>query len=132
MMTGWLQGLLGLLMFSPETDLKDLPGKKELLSGTWRGEYGSGQEVRQFIARFYPNMQVRFSETNGKKVRQALGSYQLKDNNTLVAVIALQGTGITLEGNLNKTLNFVDGMFTSPEGDSGSFYLQKIMQQPNP
>ena len=131
-MLGWMNGLVGVLLFCSVGGTRPATADAATLTGTWRGGYGSGLEVKEVTARFYPNMKVVMSEKQGSQVRQASGNYQVKDGKILLAAISLQGSGITLQGNLNKTFSFVDGTYNTPDGIIGSFYLHKVAAQPNP
>ncbi len=96
------------------------------IRGTWKGGFGSNNQIIKATVRFKLNNAIEFYEGELKEKNKALGSYELRGDTALLLTY-IKPTGsvfVLMEGNLNRTKNFVDGVWKCSDA-KGSFYLQK-------
>ena len=100
--------------------------KKAAVYGIWKGAYGMGELVEKTWVYLEPNNSLKFYEGEIKPENKLTGSYTLLgDTAILFTCTKKDGKQIKMQGNLNRTKNFVDGVWESGDDHYGSFYLQK-------
>ncbi len=113
---------MGVFSFSFRTEKK-----LNDIYGTWKGSYGTEQEVEKVLVTFKPGNKVDLYEGEMKLKNKMSGTYYLQGDKTIVFVYKnMYGYNkVRMYGNLNKTKNFVDGVWEINGQTGGSFYLQK-------
>jgi hypothetical protein len=100
--------------------------RKAAIYGIWKGAYGMGNQVKKTWVYLEPNSAMKFYEGEIKPQNKLSGSYTLLgDTAILFTCKNKEGKEIKMEGRLNRTKNFVDGVWESNDDHYGSFYLQK-------
>lgn len=113
--------LLGLFVFTAFA-VKD---KGEALYGTWQGAYGMNDQVKNAWVVFGSGSRIEFYDGDLKAENRLSGTYALRGDTAIVFAYKKFGKQVTMEGNLNRSKNFVDGSWESNDHQYGSFFLQK-------
>jgi hypothetical protein len=114
--------LLGIICFSFSAK------EKGTVNGIWQGAYGMDNRIENTWVVFGSSNMVEFYEGQMKPENKMIGSYSLMGD-TAISFTCKKNNGtqeIKMQGNLNRTKNFVDGSWESDDHNSGCFYLQKI------
>ena len=115
--------LLGFIAFTAFT-VKD---KNGALYGVWQGAYGMNNEVKNAWVVFGSGNSLEFYDGDLKPQNKMTGTYALLGDTAIVFSYNKPGAQqlVTMEGNINRTKNFVDGSWESNDNQYGSFFLQK-------
>lgn len=98
----------------------------EAVYGIWQGAYGVNDRIEDAWVVFGPSNMVEFYEGNLRSGKKITGTYNLLGDTAIVFTCTKSnGMLMKMEGNLNRTKNFVDGSWQSSDDDYGSFFLQK-------
>ncbi len=94
--------------------------------GIWRGAYGDSTIIEKLIIDIKPRnkMELYNNELTKHKIT---GTYIIKGDTTIIFSYKNENgySQVLMYGNLNKTMNFVDGIWETGVHTKGSFYLQK-------
>ena len=105
----------------------DAPGTEKVY-GTWKGFYGTENEINAITIKINPESQAEiFCDFNDACLITA-GKYKLVGDTAIVISCLLtekKSSEVILLGNLNRTSSFIDGEWNSDGKESGCFYLQK-------
>lgn len=101
--------------------------KGEAVYGIWQGAYGFDKHIENVWVVLGPSQTMEFYEKEMKTENKLRGSYLLiGDTAIMIRYKKLNGIEqVKMIGNLNKTMNFVDGSWESSNKNYGNFYLQK-------
>jgi hypothetical protein len=100
--------------------------KGEALYGTWQGAYGMNDEIKNAWVVFGGGNKMEFYDGDFKPENKLSGTYALRGDTAIVFTYKKFGKQqVTMEGNLNRSMNFVDGSWESNDHQYGSFFLQK-------
>jgi hypothetical protein len=114
--------LLGLTVFTAFA-VKD---KGEALYGTWQGAYGMNDEVKNAWVVLGANNSMEFYDGDLKPENKLSGTYKLLGDTAIVFTYKKFGKQqVIMEGNLNRSKNFVDGSWESNDHLYGSLFIQK-------
>lgn len=101
---------------------------KGAVNGIWQGAYGMDDRIETTWVVFGPSNTLEFYEKEMKTENKMTGSYSLLGD-TAIFFTCKKVNGkqvIKMQGNINRTKNFVDGSWESTDHNSGSFFLQKL------
>ena len=116
--------LLLVSLISLSFSVKD---RGEAVYGIWQGAYGLDKQIENVWVVLGPSQTMEFYEKELKTENKLVGSYSLLGD-TAILIRYKKGNGkeqVKMVGNLNRTMNFVDGSWESTNNHYGSFYLQK-------
>jgi hypothetical protein len=101
--------------------------KNDAVYGIWKGAYGMGNNVEQTWVYLGPKNTMKFYGGYMKPENSMTGTYKLEGDTSIVFICKKQNSNqqLKMKGNLNRTKNFVDGIWESNDDHYGSFYLQK-------
>ncbi len=101
--------------------------RSEAVYGVWQGAYGLDKHIENVWVVLGPSQTMEFYEKEMKMENKLTGSYSLLgDTAILIRYKKVNGKEqVKMMGNLNRTMNFVDGSWESNNNHYGSFYLQK-------
>lgn len=90
--------------------------------GIWQGAYGDSSMIQELVINLKPGNKMEL--TRKQKIE---GTYVIKGDTTLIISYKNEDGSSQefMHGNLNKTMNFVDGVWEVGEEAKGNFYLQK-------
>ena len=95
--------------------------------GIWKGAYGMGNNIEQTWVYLGPHNSMKFYGGYMKPENSMTGTYTLQGDTAIVFICKKKNSNqqLKMKGNLNRTKNFVDGVWESNDDHHGSFYLQK-------
>ena len=95
--------------------------------GTWIGGFGTESDITETFVELKQQNKAVVYEGAKVEINMCLGEYEVKGDTALILTYIQPVTNkkVILEGNINRSKNFVDGVWQSSEV-KGSFYLQKI------
>ena len=99
----------------------------EAVYGLWQGAYSLDKNIENVWVVFGPSQTMEFYEKEMKTENKLTGTYSLLgDTAILIRYKKVNGKEqVKMIGNINRTMNFVNGSWESTNNHSGSFYLQK-------
>lgn len=125
-----LIGLLaGTTMFGFNTENKPETGG-ESIQGIWLGAYGTTRKIEKLVVTLKPDNTMEFYEGEQPK-NKITGTYVLMGDTAIVISYKDQEkiNQVYMYGTINKSKNFVDGIWETEGDPKGSFYLQKQSYQ---
>lgn len=95
--------------------------------GMWEGAYGDNNKIEKLIIELKPENKMELYKHEGNIKHKITGTYLLKGDMTIFFSYKNENgiSQVLMYGNLNKTRNFVDGIWQTDRYAKGSFYLQK-------
>jgi hypothetical protein len=101
---------------------------KESICGVWKGSYGSETEIIDITVKIDPQNKIELLRSEAGIHFSAKGTYQLVGDSAIIiscTFIETRAHEITMYGNLNRTVSFIDGQWDGSGKEKGCFYLQK-------
>lgn len=95
--------------------------------GMWKGGFGNSTSITEAIVDLKQSNKAYIYEDTGKELIKYAGTYEIKGDTAFILRYhePLSDKNVMLYGNLNRSKNFVDGVWQSASQVKGSFYLQK-------
>ncbi len=95
--------------------------------GTWKGGFGNESDITETFVELRQQNKADVYEGVKAEANKYTGDYEVKGDTVFVLTYYQPCTNkkVTLQGNLNKSKNFVDGIWQSASEVKGNFYLQK-------
>ena len=100
---------------------------KEQILGTWKGAYGTEQQIIDLTVSIYSNNKVILTQTVDGFINTGVGSYQLQGDTAILLNVSFpekKPLDVQMYGYLNRTVTFISGDWDSNVSE-GSFFLQK-------
>jgi len=101
---------------------------KESICGVWKGSYGSENEIIDITVKIDPQNKIELLRSEVGNYFSAKGTYQLVGDSAIIiscTFIETRAHEITMYGNLNRSVSFIDGQWDGTGKEKGCFYLQK-------
>ena len=101
--------------------------KGEAVHGVWQGAYGFDRQIETVWVVLGPSQTMEFYEKEMRAENKMIGTYSLLGD-TAISIRYRKVYGkeqVKMIGNLNRSMNFVDGSWESTNNHYGNFYLQK-------
>ena len=100
--------------------------------GTWEGAYGDNVKIEKLVIDLKPENKMELYKHEGNVKHKITGTYLLKGDTAILFSYKNEDgfSQVLMYGNLNKTKNFVDGIWEAGMQTKGSFYLQKQSSGP--
>lgn len=98
------------------------------ICGVWKGCYGSENEIIDITVKIDPQNKIELLRTAAGDYYFAKGTYRLVGDSAIIISCSFnenKSTEITMYGNLNRTVSFIDGQWDGTGKEKGCFYLQK-------
>ena len=98
------------------------------ICGVWKGSYGSEQEIIAITVKIDPQNKIELIRNESGNNNFAKGTYRLVGDSAIIISCSFSEaspTEITMYGNLNRTVSFIDGQWDGKGKEKGCFYLQK-------
>jgi hypothetical protein len=101
---------------------KNNPTLNNNVYGIWQGVYGDSIVIEELVINLKPGNKMEL--TRKQKIE---GTYVIKGDTAIIFSYKNQDgcSQVLMHGNLNKTMNFVDGVWEVGAEAKGNFYLQK-------
>jgi hypothetical protein len=95
--------------------------------GTWKGGFGNQTVIIETIVELKQHNKADVFEGAKTEANRCTGAYEVIGDTAFVLTYIQPCTNkkVLLQGNLNRTKNFVDGTWQSASEVKGNFYLQK-------
>ena len=105
----------------------------EKVCGTWKGYFGTETEINSITIKISPQNKAEIFCNYEEACLKTNGTYKLIGDSAIVisCILTEKKSEVILYGNLNRTTSFIDGQWDGDGNESGCFYLQKQVGQPN-
>jgi hypothetical protein len=101
-------------------------GVEDKIYGIWQGAFGEGNDIKSVVVSFLPDQTMEFNIRGNSAEEKVTGSFAVQGDTAIVLNYVKDGISqVRMIGSLNKTKNFVDGVWETGGQPKGSFYLQK-------
>jgi hypothetical protein len=96
------------------------------VDGVWTGIYRSDNLREKVLVRFESKNQVALYSGDVAETNKCIGNYELVGDSLLKFTYHdAAGKEYTMQGSINKKMNYVDGVWETSDKLKGSFYLKK-------
>lgn len=108
---------------------------KNSICGTWKGSYGSENEIIDITVRIDPRDKIELLQNESGGSFSVTGTYRLLGDSAIIiscsSFTETKYLEITMHGNLNRSVSFIDGEWDGSGKEKGCFFLQKQPALPN-
>lgn len=98
---------------------------RDAINGLWMGFYHHDMQREKVMVKFTEEGKVEFYAGKIEDGAKAIGDYTIQGDSVQFHYKTPEGKEYSVQGQMNVSKNFVDGVWAAEDQTTGKFYLEK-------